>query len=111
MNSIYTIAIGAAASTGTPAYYDEPCSAKMAVSFVDNPSVPSLLVVCLVCTTFGVLVSLQACVYVCVYVCVYCVSLCSSMPLVYPCRVLLLHMVIVLISLVAPALPLRWYQE
>ena len=76
MNSIYTIAIGAASSTGTPAYYDEPCSAKMAVSFVDNPSVPNLQVVCLVCTTFGVLVSLQACV-LCVCVCV-CVCECLS---------------------------------
>eukprot|EP00731_Ephydatia_muelleri_P010782 Em0005g1368a len=37
VNSIYTIPIGAASSTGEPAYYDEPCSGKMAVAFVDNP--------------------------------------------------------------------------
>ncbi|KAL5493438.1 hypothetical protein EMCRGX_G014620 [Ephydatia muelleri] len=37
VNSIYTIPIGAASSTGEPASYDEPCSGKMAVAFVDNP--------------------------------------------------------------------------
>eukprot|EP00731_Ephydatia_muelleri_P010773 Em0005g1359a len=35
---IYTIPIGAASSTGEPASYDEPCSGKMAVAFVDNPN-------------------------------------------------------------------------
>ena len=43
VNSIYIIPIGAASSTGEPAYYDEPCSGKMAVAFVDNPN-QSLLV-------------------------------------------------------------------
>ena len=68
MNNVYTIAIGAASSTGAPAYYDEPCSAKMAVSFVDNPSVPNLQVVCLVSIKFDVLVSLRACMCVCLCV-------------------------------------------
>ena len=37
VNSIYTIAIGSAGSDGRPAYYDERCSAKLAVTFVHNP--------------------------------------------------------------------------
>ena len=45
VQSIYTIAIGSAASDGSPAYYDEMCSAKMAVVFVNNPSSYSLHVV------------------------------------------------------------------
>ncbi len=36
-SSIYTIGIGSAASDGTQASYDEPCSGKLAVVFVDNP--------------------------------------------------------------------------
>ncbi len=36
-SSIYTLAIGSAASDGNPAYYDEPCSGKIAVVFVNNP--------------------------------------------------------------------------
>ncbi len=36
-SSIYTIGIGSAASDGTQAYYDEQCSGKMAVVFVNNP--------------------------------------------------------------------------
>eukprot|EP00731_Ephydatia_muelleri_P020886 Em0013g613a len=36
VNTIYAIAIGAASTTGEPAFYDEPCSGKMAVAFVDN---------------------------------------------------------------------------
>ena len=75
MNSVYTIAIGSASSTGVPAYYDEPCSAKMAVSFVDNPSVPDLQVVFIAGITISVFVFILACVYVCVFVCVCCVSL------------------------------------
>ena len=42
-SSIYTIAIGAAWSDGTPASYDEPCSAKMATNFMDSDT---LKVVC-----------------------------------------------------------------
>ena len=45
VNSIYTIAIGSAASDGSPAYYDEMCSAKMATTFVNNPNRESLDVV------------------------------------------------------------------
>ena len=37
VSSIYTIAIGSAASDGTQASYDEDCSGKMAVVFVNNP--------------------------------------------------------------------------
>ena len=37
-SSIYTIAIGSASSDGTQAFYDEECSGKMAVTFVDNPN-------------------------------------------------------------------------
>ena len=37
ISSIYTIGIGSAASDGLPAYYDEQCSGKMAVVFVNNP--------------------------------------------------------------------------
>ena len=33
VNSIYTIAIGSVNEKGEPAYYDEECSAKMAVTF------------------------------------------------------------------------------
>ena len=36
-SSIYTISIGSAAGDGTQSYYDEECSGKMAVAFVDNP--------------------------------------------------------------------------
>ena len=36
VNSIYTIPIGSATSSGNIASYDEPCSAKMAVTFVSN---------------------------------------------------------------------------
>ena len=36
-SSIYTIAIGSAASDGTQASYDEDCSGKMAVVFISNP--------------------------------------------------------------------------
>ena len=49
VNSIYTIPIGSASTTGDPARYDEPCSGKIAVTFVDNPNVPFLQVVQLVC--------------------------------------------------------------
>ena len=45
VNSIYTIAIGSVGSDGQPAYYDERCSAKMAVTFVHNPFNYSLHVV------------------------------------------------------------------
>lgn len=38
-SSIYTIAVGAATGNGTQAVYDEACSGKMAVVFVEN-SVP-----------------------------------------------------------------------
>ena len=41
VNSIYTIAIGSASSDGSPAYYDEMCSAKMAATFVNNPNAQS----------------------------------------------------------------------
>ena len=34
--SIYTIAVGAANDIGEPALYDEPCSAKMVVTYSDN---------------------------------------------------------------------------
>ena len=37
VNSIYTIAIGSVGSNGRAAYYDERCSAKLAVAFVHNP--------------------------------------------------------------------------
>ena len=43
-SSIYTIAIGAAWSNGTPASYDEQCSAKMATNFMDSDT---LKVVCM----------------------------------------------------------------
>ena len=36
INSIYTIAIGAATNKGQPAPYDERCSGKLAVTFVYN---------------------------------------------------------------------------
>ena len=36
MNSIYTIAVGSADQNGGQAYYDEDCSAKMAVTFSYN---------------------------------------------------------------------------
>ena len=36
MQSIYTIPVGAANQNGGPAYYDELCSAKMTVAYVDN---------------------------------------------------------------------------
>ena len=36
-SSIYTISIGSANVDGTQSYYDEQCSGKMAVTFVDNP--------------------------------------------------------------------------
>ena len=45
VNSIYTIAIGAAGSDGQPAFYDERCSAKLAVTFVHNPFSDNLSVV------------------------------------------------------------------
>ena len=32
-NSIYTISVGSAGSNGRPSYFDESCSAKMAVTF------------------------------------------------------------------------------
>ena len=36
VNSIYTIAVGSADQDGRQAYYDEDCSAKMAVTFSHN---------------------------------------------------------------------------
>ena len=47
MQSIYTIPVGAANQNGGPANYDELCSAKMTVAYVDNTntSVPNLQVV------------------------------------------------------------------
>ena len=36
VNSIYTIAIGAARSDGSHAVYDERCSAKMAVTLMES---------------------------------------------------------------------------
>ena len=39
MQSIYTIPVGAANQTGGPAYYDELCSAKMTVAYVDNTNI------------------------------------------------------------------------
>ena len=36
-SSIYTISIGSANANGTQSYYDEQCSGKMAVTFVDDP--------------------------------------------------------------------------
>lgn len=36
VNSIYTIAIGSVDNEGVAAYYDEQCSAKMAVAFSFN---------------------------------------------------------------------------
>ena len=36
VNSIYTIAVGSADQNGQQAYYDENCSAKMAVTFSYN---------------------------------------------------------------------------
>ena len=36
-SSIYTISIGSATANGTQSDYDEQCSGKMAVTFVDNP--------------------------------------------------------------------------
>ena len=35
-NSIYTIAVGAANSNGSAAYYDERCSGKMVVTLMDD---------------------------------------------------------------------------
>ena len=43
VNSIYTIAIGSANENGEPAYYDEECSAKMAVTFNHHSKPYSLL--------------------------------------------------------------------
>ena len=44
VNSIYTIAVGSADQDGRQAYYDEDCSAKMAVTFSHNsqPSGPQV---------------------------------------------------------------------
>ena len=36
-SSIYTISIGSATANGTQSDYDEQCSGKMAVTFVDDP--------------------------------------------------------------------------
>ena len=36
-SSIYTISIGSATANGTQSAYDEQCSGKMAVTFVDDP--------------------------------------------------------------------------
>ena len=36
-SSMYTISIGSAAANGTQSNYDEQCSGKMAVTFVDDP--------------------------------------------------------------------------
>ena len=33
MNSVYTIAVGSADESGNAAYFDEPCSAKLVVTF------------------------------------------------------------------------------
>ena len=35
-SSIYTIAVGAADQYGSPAYFDETCTSKMAVTFSHN---------------------------------------------------------------------------
>ena len=45
VSSIYTIAIGSVGSHGYAAFYDERCSAKMAVTFVHNPFSTELRVV------------------------------------------------------------------
>ena len=44
-SSIYTIAVGAATSSGSQARYDEACAGKMAVAFVENldPSSPDIV--------------------------------------------------------------------
>ena len=42
-SSIYTIAVGAATSSGVQAAYDEDCSGKMVVAFVTDHSVPRSL--------------------------------------------------------------------
>lgn len=41
VNSIYTIAVGSADQNGEQAYYDEDCSAKMAVTFSYNSNTSS----------------------------------------------------------------------
>ncbi len=43
-NSIYTIGIGAANSDGEQTEYDERCTGKMAVTFVDSTSQAQLVV-------------------------------------------------------------------
>ncbi len=49
-SSIYTIGIGSAASDGTQAFYDEQCSGKMSVVFVNNPHPNGTLDVVSSCT-------------------------------------------------------------
>ena len=41
--SIHTISIGALTSDGSPAPYDERCSAKMASTFVNHVFIPGLV--------------------------------------------------------------------
>ena len=45
VQSVYTIPVGAYNQRGAPAYYDEMCSAKMTIAFVDNDSDEDLQVV------------------------------------------------------------------
>lgn len=54
VGSIYTIAVGAMDQQGRPAYYDEKCSSKMAVTFNHNTRrrqhiVSSAIIVCGFC--------------------------------------------------------------
>ena len=44
VNSIYTIAIGAANSSGFQSEYDEVCSGKFTVTFVDGPNTTTAVV-------------------------------------------------------------------
>ena len=43
--SIHTISIGALTSDGSPASYDERCSAKMASTFVNHVAIPGLVMI------------------------------------------------------------------
>ena len=45
VQSIHTIAVGGYAQSGGPAYFDEKCSAKMTVAYVENTINPEIHVV------------------------------------------------------------------